>query len=108
MVRILFPQAFHGDIEYNTSFPPQSSMDIGAAPPPAETFNELIEEVALTFDICLHEETLGVFGDMIIDETGRLNVYDNEVAEEVAATFDNMVIEETATIFDNMAILETA
>jgi len=78
------------------------------AGPPVQAFNELIEEVLGTFDTCLHEETLGVFGDMIYDDTGRLNVYDNEVAEEVAATLDNVVIEEVSTIFDNAAILETA
>ena len=106
MVYTFFPQDHHAHIPYNTRFPPQAALHAQIFP--VETFNELIEEVALTFDTCLHEETLGVFGDMIIDETGRLNVYDNEVAEEVAATFDNVVIEETATIFDNMAILETA
>jgi len=100
------PSDHHPVIPYNTRFSPQRSLHVQG--PPVNEFNELIEEVALTFDNLLHEETLGVFGDMIIDETGRLNVYDNEVAEEVAATFDNVVIEETATIFDNMAILETA
>jgi len=106
MVYAFIPQDSHPVIPHNTRSPPQSFLHFGVSP--VESFNELIEEVALTFDTCLHEETLGVFGDMIIDETGRLNVYDNEVAEEVAATFDNVVIEETLTIFDNMAILETA
>jgi hypothetical protein len=106
MVYNFYPSDHHPVVPYNTRFSPQSTLHVSA--PPVQAFNELIEEVALTFDTCLHEETIGVFGDMIIDETGRLNVYDNEVAEEVAATFDNMVIEEIASTFNNMAILETA
>jgi len=102
------PQAYHGDVEYLTSWPPQSAFNQGGGAPPVETFNELIEEVALTFDTCLHEEVLTVFGDMVIDETGRLLTFDNEVIEEVLTTFDNLVSEETLTIFNNMVILETA
>lgn len=108
MVRIHFPQRFVGDEAINTNFPPQSAQ-IGAGGPPIETFNELIEEVALTFDDLLFEETSGVFGNVIIDETGRLLVYDNEVAQENPPPFfDNVVIEEMVSVFNNMAILETA
>jgi len=106
MVRAFIPQAFHGDVLYNTNFPPQSNNEGGSAPVPS--FDEQIEEVIGFRDDLLFEETLDIFGNVIIDETGRLNVYANEVAEETLATFDNVVIEETLTIFDNMAILETA
>ncbi len=108
MVRIAFPQAFHGDIEYNTNFPPQSSLDVGGVIPPVETFNEVIEEVTGIFDDLLHEETNAVFGNMIIDETGRTLTFDNEVIEETLGVFDNLVAEELLTQFNNIVILETA
>lgn len=107
MVRQYLPQAFAANIQTNENFPPQSFHTNGIIIPPA-AFDEQIEEVLGIFDDLLFEETLTVFGNVIIDETGRLNVYDNEVAEETLTVFDNMVVEETLTLFDNMAILETA
>ena len=42
MVRFSSPQSYHGDIEYNTNHPPQSSLDNGGVIP-VESFNERIE-----------------------------------------------------------------
>ncbi len=33
MVRAFIPQSFHGDILYNTNFPPQSDNEGGSTPP---------------------------------------------------------------------------
>lgn len=33
MVRAFIPQSFHGDILYNTNFPPQSDNEGGSVPP---------------------------------------------------------------------------
>lgn len=33
MVRAYPPQAFHGDVMYNTNYPPQSNNEGGSSPP---------------------------------------------------------------------------
>lgn len=59
MVRAFVPQSFPGNIETNTNFPPQHESTIAPLPP--------------VIDHELHEETLGVFGNIIYDETGGGN-----------------------------------
>lgn len=59
MVRAFVPQSFPGHVETNTDHPPQNNENTNPVPPPIE--NEL------------HEETAGVFGNLIYDETGGGN-----------------------------------
>ena len=51
MVRAFVPQAFHGDILYNTNYPPQSSNEGGSAPPQ----NKMLFNV--TFEVMLFNNT---------------------------------------------------
>lgn len=107
MVRAFHPQNFPGLLVTNTNYPPQDFSD-GGGGPPAESFNELVEETLGVFCNLLYEETIGIFGNVIIDETGRLNDYDNEIVEEVLTELDNLIVEEVENTFNDAAVLENA
>jgi len=51
MVRAFVPQAFHGDVLYNTNFPPQSNNEGGSTPPSG--------------------------GDMLFNNTGEFMLFNN-------------------------------
>jgi hypothetical protein len=81
MVRAYFPQSFPNDLETNTDYPPQGS-EIGGGPTSVD--NEL------------HEESGGVFGNLIYNDGSESgNVKINE------GPLDFEIIEETVGVFDN-------
>lgn len=45
MVRAFVPQAFSGDIPYNTNFAPQSDSEGGSIPPSTMEFNVTTEKM---------------------------------------------------------------
>lgn len=102
MVRFSSPQSYHGDIEYNTNHPPQSSLDNGGVIP-VESFNEITEEEENQFFSLLFDDGVET-GNIIVDETCRTCTFDNLVADETGGPTDNMISDE-GTGDNNMVIL---
>jgi len=49
MVRAYPPQAFHGDVQFNTNYPPQSDNEGGSIPPAA--FFYILEDSSGFYEI---------------------------------------------------------